>query len=191
MKTSTLGSYRFTLFVSALLLTLGISSGVSEGANVDMYSISPVSSEGKKIDLHDYRGKTLLIVNTASQCGFTPQYEGLEQTFQKYRKQGFVVLGFPSNDFGGQEPGTDAEIRYFCKSKYHVEFPLFKKDHVTGAKTQPLFAWLIANSATHEAIDWNFEKFLVSGDGKVIGRFKSGITPDQAELDAAIRKALP
>ena len=130
------------------------------------------------------------MVNTASECGYTPQYAGLQKLHSRFAEKGFSVLGFPSNDFGGQEPGTDAQIRYFCQSNYKVEFPMFSKGPVSGAKTQPVYSWLLENSAVKGPVEWNFEKFLVGRDGKVVGRFKSGTTPDDAKLIAAIEKAL-
>jgi glutathione peroxidase len=137
-----------------------------------------------------YAGKVMLIVNTASQCGYTGQYEGLETIYQRYKNQKFVVLAFPSNDFGGQEPGSDKQIRFFCESKYHVTFPIFKKAKVTGKNTQAVFQWALKEAPTHSEIAWNFEKFLVYKDGKVIQRFKSEVDPNSKEITNAIERAL-
>jgi glutathione peroxidase len=156
----------------------------------DIYSIPLKSNDDKDTNLSIYKGKVLLIVNTASKCGYTPQYKSLEALYKKYQSQGLVVLGFPSNDFGHQEPGTNQQIRYFCQSKYHVDFPLFDKGPVGGDHIQPLFAWLLKHAPSSTPVAWNFEKFLISRDGKVLERFKSKVTPDSGELTGAIEKAL-
>jgi len=140
--------------------------------------------------LSEFRGKVLLIVNTASRCGYTKQYKGLEAIYEKYAKDGFVILGFPSNDFGAQEPGSDAEIKNFCERNFKVSFPMFTKAPVSGNRIQPLYAFLVENAPWKGAVGWNFEKFLISRDGKIVGRYKSAVTPEDAELDAAIRKNL-
>ena len=133
-----------------------------------------------------YRGKTLLIVNVASQCGFTPQYAGLEALFRKYQPQGFVVLGFPCNQFGRQEPGTEPEIRQFCTSSYDVTFPLFAKIDVNGSATHPLYEHLKSarpGLLGTEAIKWNFTKFLVNAHGDVVARYAPSDTPEKIERD--------
>ncbi len=135
-----------------------------------------------------YGGDVLLVVNTASKCGFTPQYEGLEAMHAKYKAQGFAVLGFPSNDFMGQEPGSEAEIQEFCTLTYGVKFPMFEKVQVRGDTPTPLYADLI--KSTGEAPGWNFHKYLIDRSGKVIASFGSRTTPDDPKLVAAIEKAL-
>ena len=143
--------------------------------------------------LSAYKGKAILLVNVASQCGYTPQYEGLEAVYRKYKDQGFVVLGFPANNFGGQEPGTDEEIKTFCSSKYNVTFPMFSKISVKGEDKAPLYQFLTdtaANPTTGGEIKWNFTKFLVDKNGKVIARFEPAVKPESAEVAAAIEKAL-
>ena len=146
---------------------------------------------GADASLADYAGKVLLIVNVASKCGLTPQYEGLEELYRAYRDRGLVVLGFPANEFAGQEPGSNAEIESFCTTNFGVDFPMFEKIVVKGDGLHPLYAELIAQSATPEAdIAWNFEKFLVGRDGTVIGRFSPRMAPDDAALIAAIESAL-
>lgn len=135
-----------------------------------------------------YGGEVLLVVNTASKCGFTPQYEGLEAMHAKYKDRGFEVLGFPSNDFMGQEPGSEAEIQEFCTLTYGVKFPMFEKVQVRGSTPTPLYADLI--KATGEAPAWNFHKYLIDRSGKVIASFGSRTTPDDPKLVAAIEKAL-
>ena len=135
-----------------------------------------------------YGGQVLLVVNTASKCGFTPQYEGLEAMHAKYKDQGFAVLGFPSNDFMGQEPGSEEEIQEFCTLTYGVKFPMFEKVQVRGDSPTPLYADLI--KATGEAPGWNFHKYLIDRSGKVIASFGSRTTPQDPKLVAAVEKAL-
>jgi glutathione peroxidase len=146
--------------------------------------------DGSKADLHDYTGKVALVVNTASQCGLTPQYEGLEALYEKYGSKGFVVLGFPSNQFGAQEPGTAEQIQSFCNSNYKVSFPLFAKTDVNGPNAHPLYTWLKEHAPGEgaEDIGWNFAKFLVGRDGKVIARYAPTTVP--SALGGAIEEAL-
>ena len=143
---------------------------------------------GKAESLCQFRGKVLLIVNTASYCGYTHQYEGLEALYRKYKDRGLVVLGFPSNDFGGQEPGSNKEIAEFCRLTYGVEFPMFEKSSVKSVKTNPLFAELIAR--TGESPQWNFHKYLVDRDAKRITSFGTRVEPDSRELIATLEKLL-
>ena len=143
---------------------------------------------GDTRSLAAYRGKTLLIVNVASQCGFTPQYKGLEALFRKYKDQGLVVLGFPCNQFGRQEPGTEAEIQRFCTSSYDVTFPLFAKIDVNGPATHPLYEHLKSSRPGllgTESIKWNFTKFLVNAQGDVVARYAPSDAPDKIERDLA------
>jgi glutathione peroxidase len=161
---------------------------------MSIYDAKINSLEGQPADLSAYKGKALLMVNVASKCGLTPQYEGLESLHEKYGSRGFEVLGFPCNQFMGQEPGTAEEIREFCDTSYHVQFPLFEKIDVNGANQHPLYAELEQTSdADGEAGDvkWNFEKFLVSPDGKVVGRFRPQVTPEDPALVEAIEAQLP
>ena len=147
--------------------------------------------DGEEVSLTAYRGKTLLIVNTASQCGLTPQYEQLEQLQQKYANRGFTVLGFPCNDFGGQEPGSAAEIKTFCSSTYQVSFPLFEKVRAQGDKS-PLYKTLTEEiePTLRGEIKWNFTKFLVDGNGRVVARFEPMVKPLDPQLTAEIEKLL-
>lgn len=156
------------------------------------YAQQAVDIDGKKVPLSSYMGKVALVVNTASQCGFTPQYEGLEALYQKYKDRGFVVLGFPSNDFGSQEPGSNAEIKTFCEKTYRTTFPLFAKDKVTGSEKQPLYKFLTETSAKGavEEVSWNFEKFLIDPKGNVVGRFKSRVKPSDDLLQKQIEALL-
>lgn len=159
-----------------------------EGKAVDsLYALSTTTLEGKTAALADYKGKVTLVVNVASECGYTPQYAGLEKLHSELSAKGFSVLGFPSNDFGGQEPGDPAQIRKFCDSKYKVTFPLFSKVATKGKDQSPVYAFL---GKGRETPNWNFCKYLVGKDGRVINYYKSGTKPDDAELRKAIEEAL-
>lgn len=147
--------------------------------------------EGKETTLKDQKARVLLVVNVASQCGLTPQYEALEKLHRKYATQGFSVVGIPCNDFGAQEPGTAAQIREFCKSKYDVSFPLMEKVHVKGTEQHPLYAVLTGKDAAFPGdIAWNFGKFLITADGKVLKRFEPRTKPEDPEVIKAIEAAL-
>ena len=177
--------------LSLSLVTMCIAAVFANAGEAPLYAIPLKDIEGKATSLKAYEGKVLLVVNVASKCGFTPQYEGLEALWKKRREQGLVVLGFPCNDFGSQEPGTEEDIRTFCSSKFNVTFPLFSKLHVNGPEQHPLYEALSGkNSPVPGPVKWNFGKFLVGRDGKVIARFDSGVKPDAAELSAAIDAAL-
>jgi glutathione peroxidase len=146
------------------------------------------SLDGQPVDLSKFKGRVLLVVNTASKCGFTPQYAGLQKLYTDYETKGLTVVGFPANNFGGQEPGTNTEIGEFCQKNYGVTFPLMTKTSVKGDDQSPIFAFLTkeANPQFTGDIGWNFEKFLVSRDGKLVARFKSNVTPDSDELKKAV-----
>jgi len=154
----------------------------------------PVQSiDGKNVDLSQFKGEVLLIVNTASQCGYTPQYQGMEAIFEKYKGRGFEVLAFPANEFGHQEPGPDAEIKSFCTSKYHVTFPLFSKIVVKGKGIHPLYQFLTSPETDPKfagPIPWNFAKFLVNRKGEVIARFQPDDEPESEKVTRAIEAAL-
>lgn len=156
-----------------------------------LYDFTVRTSDGAEAPLSAYRGKTLLIVNTASRCGFTPQYEGLEALYRRYQDRGFVVLAFPANNFMGQEPGTDAEIQTFCTTKYATTFPVFAKISVRGRGIAPLYAWLTKDSGFPGAIPWNFTKFLVGPDGKVVSRFDPATDPLSKDVTTALEAVLP
>ena len=146
---------------------------------------------GKETSLKNYDGKVLLVVNVASKCGYTPQYKSLEAIHQKYKDQGFSVLGFPCNDFGAQEPGTNEEIKEFCSSKYNVSFPLFDKIHVKGPEQHPLYKELSGKGSPFPGdVKWNFGKFIISRDGKILKRFDSAAKPDSPQVTEAIEAAL-
>ena len=146
------------------------------------------SIDGKPAPLSTYQGKVVLIVNVASRCGFTPQYAGLEALYEKYKDRGFTILGFPANNFGGQEPGTNEEIKTFCSTKYNVTFPMYSKISVKGDDKAPLYQFL--TDTTGSEIQWNFTKFLVDKSGKVVARFESKVTPQSPDVAEAIEKAL-
>jgi glutathione peroxidase len=154
-----------------------------------IYSLSSKSITGQEQKLSAFKGQVALVVNVASLCGFTDQYRGLQQLYLKYKDKGFVVLGFPSNDFGEQEPGSDVEIKNFCTGRFGVTFPLFSKSHVIGADKNPIYKYLTLQGEAHE-VEWNFEKFLVGRDGKFLQRFLSKVEPDSKELIKAIESAL-
>jgi glutathione peroxidase len=156
-----------------------------------IYDIKLKDIDGKDTSLSAYKGKVLLIVNVASHCGFTKQYDALEAIHEKYKDKGFAVLGFPCNQFGGQEPGSNEEIKQFCSSKFHVTFPMFDKIEVNGSSRHPLYTELAGKDSPFPGdIKWNFTKFLISKDGKTLKRFESKVTPDSAEVTQAIEAAL-
>lgn len=159
-------------------------------AHADFYDTPVRSIDGKDFNLSEYRDKVVLVVNTASECGFTPQYEGLEKLYEKYKERGFVLLGMPCNQFGGQEPGTDTEIKAFCQRRYGVTFPLLTKADVKGPNQHPLYKLLLEGAGMEGNVGWNFEKFLVNREGKVVRHFSSNVTPDDAELVKSIEKEL-
>lgn len=157
-----------------------------------LYALESTDIDGQKVPLSQYSGKVALVVNVASQCGFTPQYQGLESLYQKYKDRGFVILGFPSNDFGAQEPGSNSEIKTFCEKNYRITFPLFNKDKVTGAEKQPVYQFLtnFTTKGKKEEVQWNFEKFLVNQKGDVVGRFNSRVSPTDDSLQKQIETLL-
>lgn len=158
-----------------------------------IYDFTLKDIDGNDVNLGKYKGNVLLIVNTASRCGYTPQYEALQAIFERYRDQGFYVLGFPANNFMGQEPGTEKEIKAFCTLKYNVTFPMFSKISVTGSDQHPLYRFLTNKKTNPEFggdISWNFNKFLINRNGKIVARFGSKEKPDDPAVIAAIEKAL-
>lgn len=158
-----------------------------------MYEFEMKDIEGKTVRLDAYKGKVVMIVNTASKCGLTPQYEGLQALYDKYKDKGFVILGFPANNFMGQEPGTEKEIKEFCTLKYKVTFPMFSKISVKGTDQHPFYTYLTnkeSNPGFEGEITWNFEKFLADKNGKIIARFSPKTTPNDLQMVNAIEKAL-
>jgi glutathione peroxidase len=169
-----------------LLVGMVMTASLFGASNVHEFTLNSI--DGKPAPLSAYQGKVVLIVNVASRCGFTPQYAGLEALYEKYKDRGFVILGFPANNFGGQEPGTNEEIKTFCSTKYNVTFPMYSKISVKGEDKAPLYQFL--TDATGSEIQWNFTKFLVDKDGKVVARFEPKVTPESPDVAAAIEKAL-
>ena len=158
----------------------------------NIYDFTLPSIDGTPMPLSQFKGKVVLMVNVASQCGYTPQYTALEAIYEKYKAQGFVIVGFPANNFGAQEPGTNEEIKTFCSRKYSVTFPLYSKVSVKGDDETPLYQYLTKQTAPPISgeIKWNFTKFLVDKNGKVVQRFESAVTPDSPEVVSAIEKLL-
>ena len=151
----------------------------------------PSLTGGSAIDLRSYAGKPVLVVNTASQCGLTPQDAGLQAIWQKYKDRGLIVLGVPSNDFGAQEPGSATEIGTFCETHFQVSFPLAAKQVVIGAGAHPFYQWVVSQAGEGAAPKWNFHKYLVGGDGQLVETFGSRTAPDDPAVIAAIEAALP
>ena len=158
--------------------------------NKNISDITVIDMDGNKVKLSDYKGKVLMIVNVASKCGFTSQYKGLEEIYNRYKDQGFEILAFPCNDFGGQEPGSNDEIRTFCESKYNVTFKLFDKVNVIGDEKNALYQRLTENSDPAGEISWNFEKFIIDKNGNITERFKSKIEPESGEVTSVIEARL-
>jgi glutathione peroxidase len=176
-----------------LFVLLALLGTTLMAAEKTVYDFTLSSIEGQATPLASFKGKLVLLVNVASRCGFTPQYAGLESLYEKYKDRGFVIVGIPANNFGAQEPGSNQEIKTFCTSKYHVTFPMMAKVSVKGSDITPLYAFLTdkaSNPKTGGEIGWNFTKFLVGPDGKVIARFDSEVEPDSKDLTSAIEKAL-
>ena len=182
--------------VSVFALSLSSRANVAPGGVEKMNSIYDFSLKDidhKEVNLSQYRGKVVLVVNVASRCGYTPQYEGLQKVYLKYKDRGFVILGFPANNFMAQEPGTDEEIKTFCSAKYNVTFPIFSKISVKGDDIHPLYKYLTSKETNPEFggdIKWNFSKFLVDKSGKIIARFEPKVTPESDQVIQAIEKAL-
>ncbi|MCD8534367.1 MAG: glutathione peroxidase [Verrucomicrobia bacterium] len=165
--------------------------GVLSGSAGSLYEIPFKDIEGKEMTLEKFKGKTVLVVNVASRCGYTPQYKGLQELYTKYKDKGLVIVGFPSNDFGAQEPGTDSEILAFCKSKFDVTFPMMSKITVKGDGKHPFYKALTEKPAPFPGeVSWNFNKFLIGKNGEILARYKSGDAPDSKNLISQIEKDL-
>jgi glutathione peroxidase len=162
-----------------------------KGGGMSAYDFDFVSIEGAKLPLAQYRGRPLLVVNTASFCGFTPQYQDLEAVWRRYRDRGLVVIGVPSNDFGQQEPGTASEIKQFCESRYAVDFPLTEKEDVVGPSAHPFFRWIAEELGDAGTPRWNFHKYLVGPDGMLAGAWPSTVRPTDPAVTAEIERLLP
>ncbi|MFO0726053.1 MAG: glutathione peroxidase [Myxococcota bacterium] len=169
-------------------MSLALTGAPEEKKPVEsFYDLTAKALDGQDTALSKYKGKVTLVVNVASECGFTPQYEGLEKLYEEMKDKGVVVLGFPSNEFGGQEPGTAEQIQTFCKTKYGIKFPMFEKVETKGKNQHAVYGFL---TAKHGEPKWNFHKYLVGKDGKVIAAFPSKVAPDSPELRQALQKAL-
>ncbi len=182
--------YLVALIITLLTVTNTLSA---EEKPVSIYDFNVTTITGKEISMAQYRGKVLLIVNVASQCGFTPQYEGLEKLYETYKDEGFMVLGFPSNQFGEQEPGSNDEIIFFCQGNYDVQFDMFSKIDVNGENTIPLYKYLKSEQTGFlwtKSIKWNFTKFLVDREGNVVERYGSSTKPEsiKEDIEALLKK---
>ena len=197
MKTK-LASAIAVAFVCAAILSISLLSRASDSSEPgdkmnSVYDFTLKDIDRKEVSLSQYRGKVVLIVNVASKCGFTPQYTGLQGLYSKYKDRGFVILGFPANNFMAQEHGTEEEIKTFCSTKYSVTFPMFSKISVKGDDIHPLYKFLTSKETNPEFggdINWNFSKFLVDKSGKIIARFEPAIKPESDTVVQAIEKAL-
>lgn len=182
--------YLLPLFFLTLSLSSLAQKGKTSAPPSGIHAFQAVTNGGETRSLSAYRGKVVLLVNVASRCGYTPQYARLQQLYEKYAKRGLVILAFPSNDFGAQEPGTDAEIRSFCSTKYGVTFDLFSKIRVTGEDLHPLYRYLTKESPFPGDVKWNFTKFLVDRKGIVVGRYASAVDPLATEVTETIESLL-
>jgi len=181
---------RSAVLAAALSAGVAVSAPATEKPALDWAALPLIAIDGAALSPETFRGKVVLVVNTASQCGYTPQYDGLQALWTRYRQDGLVVLGVPSNDFGGQEPGSNDEIASFCQLNYGVDFPLLEKQSVTGQKAHPLYRWAKDVSGAAAVPRWNFHKLLIGRDGRLIEPFASSVTPDAPVLRSAVEQAL-
>lgn len=183
--------YKFFIMLFLLAPVFNISFSQTENKMDSVSDITVNDADGNEIKLSEYSGKVLLIVNVASKCGFTDQYEGLQEIYTEFKDKGFEVLAFPCNDFGKQEPGTNKEIKEFCSGNYGVTFTLFDKVKILGDDKSPLYSRLTNNESTGKGdVKWNFEKFIISKRGKIVGRFPSKVEPTDSKIKAAIEEQL-
>jgi glutathione peroxidase len=190
---------RFLLLITAAMISSGLISATSAYAqskekpmetSSKLYSFTMKTIDGKERSLSEYKGKVVLIVNVASKCGYTPQYKGLQEVYLKYKDKGFVILGFPANNFLWQEPGSDQDIQQFCSTKYNVTFDMFSKISVKGEDQHPLYTYLTRESESPNEVKWNFNKFLVDKTGKVVSYFPSSVEPTSEALTKKIEGLL-
>jgi glutathione peroxidase len=174
--------------MSAAALAMSGGAFAADAGNAHQFNF--VSIDGKPMPLSEFKGKTVLVVNTASQCGYTPQYSALEAVYKKYKDKGLVVLGVPSNDFGGQEPGSNAEIKKFCEGNYDVDFPLTTKYDVKGDEAHPFYKWAAAVGGTAAVPAWNFHKLLIDAKGNLVAEFPTKTKPDAPDVEKAIEASL-
>ena len=177
-------------FWQTLVLGMVCVAGTTSMAADSIHEFKMKDIEGKEVELSEYKGKVLLVVNVASECGATPQYEQLQALQDKYSEKGLVVVGVPCNQFGGQEPGTEKDIQKFCTDKYKVTFPMMSKVDVNGEKQAPLYKFLKTHAESKDDVKWNFEKFVISKDGSVVGRFGTKTKPDADEVVSVIESEL-
>src|SRR6202000_1446846 len=173
------------------MLCLGVGSAMAVAHSVHDFTLKSI--DGKRTSLHEYHGKVMLLVNVASKCGYTPQYSALESLYEKYKDRGLVIVGIPANNFAGQEPGTNEEIKKFCSTKYNVSFPMMAKVSVLGDDKTPLYAFLTDKSVNPQIggdIKWNFTKFLFDRNGKPVARFEPNVAPDSPQVVSAVESAL-
>lgn len=185
----------FKLYVMKIILTVvlfAMMSAFTNPINETLYEFPVTDIDGNEMSLEKYKGKVILIVNVASKCGYTPQYEGLQAIYEEYSDDGLVILGFPANNFKGQEPGTEEDIKQFCTLNYGVTFPMSSKVSVKGEDQDPLFGYLTSqpNQDFEGEINWNFEKFLINKEGNLIRRFRSKVKPESKEIQSAIKSLL-
>ncbi|HXX64899.1 MAG TPA: glutathione peroxidase [Bacteroidota bacterium] len=186
-------SARPGIILGAIIILAGVimaSSIAGENAPTGVLGFTMKSIDGKQVPLSQYKGKVLLLVNVASECGFTPQYKDLEALYRKYEDRGFMILGFPANNFGGQEPGSDSEIKSFCTTTYGVTFDMFSKISVKGDDQHPLYKLITSDPKYGGEVRWNFQKYLVDRNGVIIGKYLSKVGPLSTELTSAIETAL-
>lgn len=180
-----------SLILLSLIVGLGLTVKSAQAQNTNVHAFKMAGIDGEDVNLSDYKGKALLIVNTASKCGYTKQYKSLETLYQTYKDKGFEVLAFPANNFGGQEPGTNEQIKDFCYLKFKTGFPLFAKTSVKGEDINPLYKYLTEETPYKGEISWNFNKFLVDPNGEVVARFESKVDPLDTKVTKELEKILP
>ena len=174
------------LLIGIFALTALLAQETKKKMEAPIYNFTMKTIEGKSKSLADYKGKVVMVVNTASFCGNTPQYKQLEEIYEKYKGKGFVIIGFPANNFGKQEPGNDGDIKTFCEKNYGVSFDMFSKISVKGDDIHPLYKYLTTETGFNGDIDWNFAKYLVDKQGNVVARFKASMKPDEKEIVSKI-----
>lgn len=182
-----------TRFVAVAAITAGLLAGgtaLGQAEQRSAHDYEFVSIEGEALPMSRFAGQVVLLVNTASECGFTPQYENLQRVWERYRDRGFVVLGVPSNDFGGQEPGTEAEIKQFCEARFGIDFPMTEKQKVLGNEAHPLYRWIAESLGEAGEPRWNFHKYLIGPDGELLDAWPSAVAPDRPPVTEAIEAAL-
>ncbi len=179
------------LLAGVCFCILGVAVSTAKAMDQNIYSFTMKTIDGQEKSLADYQGKALLVVNTASHCGYTPQYASMEKLYGQYKDKGFEILAFPANNFGAQEPGTNQEIQMFCTTNFGTTFPLFSKISVKGEDSHPLYKYLTGISGFEGPITWNFNKFLIAPDGSVVARFDSGTDPLDAALVRKLKEVLP